>query len=277
MKLSNTLHLITIASVLLLLSNSLCASNIGHRASGGESDGLPHLPENSLIALQTALTGENGGEALQFRENFDYLEFDIRETFDGELVVFHDRDIKRMVDYQGTNQAVIDEILADQEFQQRKKGKSCIPIIKICFKRNVSYKNLRIEDLTLEEIKRLRLKGEHNQEIPTFQEFLDTALEHGLFKPMVVEIKYLATDQARQQLLDSLIHFREMFIQSNIVYTSDFDFPQPVSMMTFKKSFKKSFGKYGSSGQRHWCNKAIESGFQGIFKPFNHSYDHCAR
>ena len=277
MKLPNRLPIITVLITLLLLSSSSWAGNIGHRASGGERDGHPELPENSLIALQTALEGKDGNEAIQFRDNFVYLEYDIRESYDGELVVFHDKTIRRMVSNQGANKIAISEILTSEEFKQRKKTKSCIPILSICFKRNVTYENLRIEDLTLAEIKRLRLKGEYDQEIPTYQEFLDAALQYELFKPMVVEIKQLRSDQARQQLLDRLVAFRHEFIKKDIVYAPDFDFPELVAMMTFKGSFKKSYGKYGSTAHRHWCDQAIANGFQGIFKPRTHSYDHCKK
>jgi len=53
--------------------------NMGHRLGG---DILPH-PENTLQCLKSA-------KGLQSHKKFRYWEFDVNETKDGELIVFHD-------------------------------------------------------------------------------------------------------------------------------------------------------------------------------------------
>ena len=60
--------------------------NRGHRACGGAGEAFPDLPENSVASLEAGLSGD-GDQSLQHSTAFSYLEFDVQETKDGELVL----------------------------------------------------------------------------------------------------------------------------------------------------------------------------------------------
>ena len=62
--------------------------NLGHRGGG---DYFDFLPENSLATLVASLHGVGDNDPIQTRKEFIYLEFDVRETYDNEIVVFHDK------------------------------------------------------------------------------------------------------------------------------------------------------------------------------------------
>ena len=94
--------IIFITIFILPLNNSFSFSrNLGHRVGAGSGEFHKDLPENSLIAMKAALIGRDddppGIFPLQFNSRFFYMEFDVQETADGELVVFHDKHIKRMI------------------------------------------------------------------------------------------------------------------------------------------------------------------------------------
>ena len=74
--------------------------NCGHK---GGYDCMKELPENSLALL-------NQIETLQRDPNFKYLQFDIRETNDKKLVVFHDKKLRRMLPNVGYNVDVYKKI-----------------------------------------------------------------------------------------------------------------------------------------------------------------------
>ena len=57
---------------------------IGHRGASSDS------PENTLKAFE---------KAIDFKA--DYIEFDVQETLDGELVIAHDEDIRRITGHDG--------------------------------------------------------------------------------------------------------------------------------------------------------------------------------
>lgn len=94
----------------------------------------PQIPENSIPAFKRAI--ERGWGA----------EFDVHILKDGQLVVFHDNELKRCTGAEGI-----------------------------------------IEDLTLDEVKNLRLEGTEEQ-IPTFDEVLALFENSGL--PLIIELKH---------------------------------------------------------------------------------------
>jgi len=77
--------------LLILLAIISCkAPNLGHRT--GESK---YFPENSLEQLNNSLL------YLEHLPHFRYWEFDVRETIDSVLIVFHDESLKRMTGIKG--------------------------------------------------------------------------------------------------------------------------------------------------------------------------------
>ena len=232
---------LTLTLLSLFLTTQLLAGNLGHR---GGSDWYRDLPENSLIVLEASLRGLEGKPPIQYRDNFDYLEFDVQETKDGHLVVFHDSKIKRMLPNSGKNVEVYKQL-------KDETGKK--------------YSKLKMKYLTLEQVKRLWIWGNTDQKVPTLQEFLDAAAEYGLYKPVSLEIKYLLTQEGLHKAIDILAQFRDDYLaDQEIVYTEDFDFRDFANFISFKKKFKKAFRT--GDGTTENCNYLMEQGFLGVFE-----------
>jgi glycerophosphoryl diester phosphodiesterase len=236
----------------ILVSAAVEAKNCGHR---GGSACLPY-PENTLLVLSEAI------KKTQLQNDFKYLEFDIAETADGELVVFHDKYLtERMVPYnEGTNKFVLDQLVKDPGVKLR------------VGKENFDHKKLIVNHLTLEQLKRLRVKGVFDQSIPTLQEYLDLAATAGLLKPMVVEIKRIYTEDGRRKLIDQVRRFKEEYAdQTDIKFVpgyKSFDRAK-VTFLAFKKKWKASFGN--SDDRQYWCQEIIDAKLYGVYKAGTHS------
>lgn len=250
--------------ILLLLSTSVYAGNWGHRASGGKGEYHSFLPENSMIALKAGLVGYYEDEPpIQENENYTYLEFDVQETRDGHLVVFHDKTVSRMIPY-GQNEQAYDNLFDDEDFtSQFKKGK-------------VKFKKLKIIHFNLDELKTLRLAGKYDQSVPTLDEFLEGAEEYNLKKPIIVEIKHLHTEKAKRQLFYTVKDFRDVYMDNiDIKVERDFNFPETTAFLAFSKKYKAN---YGSKHMKEaWCLELKELGFKGIFQAKRHSHNFCAK
>lgn len=153
----------TVVSLLLiLLSSCATSSNLGHRLG---ADVLTHLPENSIEALKEALA------TLQYNKKFEYLEFDVRETSTGELIVFHDSSLKRM-----TN----------------------------------SKNSASVENSTFSDIRQLCLKNSPKglcYQIPTPNEVLNVISNAGASKPVLIDIKNISTE-GKNKLLATVDKFK---------------------------------------------------------------------
>jgi hypothetical protein len=251
--------------------------NIGHRVGAGSGEVNSHLPENSLIALKVALLGSPASERLiggrkivrpalspiQFRSDFVYLEFDVQETYDGELVLFHDRTVQRMVPYDGENQKKLDRLALEIG-----KGIS----------QRIDPKELKISQLTLSQLKTLDLAGVPGEKVPTLKEFLNGALAWGLVKPLTLEIKYLRTDKAKETMISELARFRDLWLQKHRVeFENKYDLdPSGVGFLSFPSKFKKAFGKKGSAERKYWCQRFNQHGFKKIYRTIFHSENLCS-
>ena len=167
----------------------LNGKNLGHRLGG---DVYPY--ENTLSCYKKSL------KILQYKKDFHYVEFDIRETKDNKIVVFHDSKIARVVPKSKYNIKVLKRVLKKKRFDK-----------------------IRIKDLTSEEISKLVIAK--NVHIPTLEDILKSSIKWGLTKPMHIELKSLHTDTARYKLIElikkyhkkidiSIIAFRKYFYQS---------------------------------------------------------------
>ena len=165
-------------------------ANWGHR--GGHRY-FKHLPENSLIALESSLAGGLHGRGIQSDERFMYLEFDIQETLDGYLIVFHDRTLGRMIPTIGSNADSYKALRKDLGFMQRTGHKR--------------HKDFAVKNLTLAQLKTFHLKGPPGQRIPTLEEYLDAVRRFKLKKPMFIDIKLLRTEEARRRLVVAVEDF----------------------------------------------------------------------
>lgn len=244
--------------VLLIISPQLIAGNWGHRASGGPGENLYFYPENSLIALKASLLGINNEKAIQYNKKYIYLEFDVRETFDNKLVIFHDSRLIRMIPYKGENKKIYKKLLTRKSLFKR------IPF----FRRFPT--SLRIEDLTLAELQEFTLKGQGKQKIPTLKDFLEAAKKYKLIKPMAVELKYIRTYKSKKMFLElvSQFHFDYM-LRTDIIKSNKFDMPFEIGIIAFKKNFKRSFAKNKKESD-FWCSMIKQFGLHGVFKTGNH-------
>jgi len=235
----------------LLLTMNAYPTNLGHRAGG---DYFKHMPENSLVILKESLTGAEGGYALQFNKDFDYLEFDVYETKDHVPVVFHSSTIKRMIPHNVHNMHAYEAI---------RVYRSLYP-----------FKDLRIRHLTLQELKTFRLRGDYDQSVPTVQEFLDLCRDLKLRKPMIIELKYIFSSMGRQALFDMVKDYNNHYAKhANIIYEKGFNFGEGVTtaFLGSKRNFDRSLG----ADPKKWCQLIINAGLHGVFKPYKHKINYC--
>ncbi|MCP4911989.1 MAG: hypothetical protein GY909_02630 [Oligoflexia bacterium] len=239
----------------LFLGLSAYAGNLGHRASGGAKEYYKNLPENSLISLSRSL------KEIQLRDDYLYLEFDIRETFDGELVVFHDQRLGRMLPYED-NQKIYDRFYQDLKFLRR-----------IPFERRVT-RDFRISDFKLSELRLFKLKGSLER-VPSLEEFLKVMKTLNLRKPVALDIKMIKTVEAKEQLFMLAKEYLDKVAnQRDIIFEDGYDMPFKVGMIMNRSSFNTIFAPHPIV-KEYWCKKASDYGFKGLFKTYSH-YDLCS-
>ena len=187
----------------LLLSVPVGAQNLGHRMGGDV-----FKPENTLYCYEKALA------ELQHSPEFHYVELDIQETKDGEIVVFHDtKSLRRLVPKSPENMAVLKPLLGVKKFTE-----------------------IGISDLTLAQVQGLTLA--ENAKIPTLQMVLDASVRWKLRKPMLIEIKSLHTDTCRAQMISLVASYRDRLKVDFLAFPAAFRsaFPDP---FRWKHALKK--------------------------------------
>jgi len=173
--------------VLSILTN---AENLGHRLGGDV-----YKYENTLVCYKKAL------KTLQQKKKFKYVEFDIRETKDHELVVFHDSEIERIIPQNRYNIKVLARVLKKKRFQQ-----------------------IRIKDLTLKEVRELLIAKDVH--VPTLENVLESSIKWNLKKPINIEIKSLKSDEARYKLINLIKKYNKKL---------------DIGLIAFRKNFYNSF------------------------------------
>ena len=226
------------------------ARNMGHRTG---ADVVRHAPENSLAMLTRVLgRGPDGLPPLQDHRHFHYLEFDVRETADGELVVFHDSALRRMLPNKGRNAAVYTALLADRAFTKRTGY--------------AAPGDFHVHGMRLDELRRFRFPRAPLETVPTLEEYLSLAGSLGLRKPMAAEIKRLMTDGARDRLVSILGDFRRS--QARLHPGLD----DPVAILAYPGAFRASFFPDGDpSAMRRWCRKLVGAGLLNARTPLFHA------
>lgn len=237
-------------------------ANYGHRAGGGETGYYKDLPENSIEALRTVLKGRAGSAPLQNHKKFEYLEFDIRETYDNHIILIHDETLDRVIDWTSASED-LKKILKDSDVLKRHQKKTLRP------------SDLKVNKLKLAEIQKFNLKN-GSEPVPLLEDFLSAAELYGLRKPLVAEIKKLDTDTGRLHFINMISAFRERYMETVvIVREKGFDFPEDTNVMSFAKHFKASFGDTKAPSRVHWCRIFKNFNFAGVFTPLTHSRDNC--
>jgi len=176
--------------LIVIMMGIIEAKNLGHRLGGDI-----YKPENTLYSYKKAITN------LYKKEEFKNIEFDIRESKDGEIIVFHDSKIERIVPSSKHNLNVLKRVLKKKKFN-----------------------DIRIKDLTAKEISKLLLK--YNSTIPTLKDILDASEKWKIRKPIYIEIKSLHTDNTRYKLIDIASFYNKKL---------------DISLVAFRKSFLTSF------------------------------------
>jgi len=196
--------------------------NDGHQLGG---DLLAEIPGNTLQSFETAIS------KLESRPGYLYSECDVRETKDNQLVVFHDWDVSR-VPKTDRNRKALGEPVGEQP---------------VC-------------ELTLEQLKGLELQS--GCSIPTLEEVLQKAVELKPTKPLLLEIKYLHSDTARNQLLESAKRFRGMDEEGGL----------EIHFLSFIRNINRSF-----PDPEQWLEDCAQNGFRvyQAYRPKIKAYDLC--
>jgi len=154
---------------------------IGHRVGFEGYTGTQM--ENTTHAVRALAAADAAGE--YFRDgipavHFPFIEFDVRETKDGELVLFHDLGLKMAFP--------LDEELVEEENNYGNGGgggggggdqgsKNIVNInhkpLRDLAEQGIDWHTASIEDLTLEQLRTLHLGGREGHHLPTLKEFLE--------------------------------------------------------------------------------------------------------
>jgi len=171
--------------------NILQAENLGHRLGGDI-----FKPGDTIYSYEKLINKFNKSSRIKL------IEFDIQETKDKHLVVFHDiNKIYRVVPKSEHNLRVLKKILSSKKF-----------------------KDITIHDISLSQIKNLRL--EHNATIPTLSEVLQKSVDLNINYLIHIEIKRIYTDTAREELIKILKQYKKYL---------------KMELIAFRKNFKVSF------------------------------------
>lgn len=197
----------------------LASPNDGHQLGG---DLLHDLCGNTVEAFRYSI------QHLEREMSYKYSECDVRETSDGQLVVFHDWDLSDIPDTSENREVLGGSVM-----------------------------NVAVCDVTLENLQRLRLKC--GCRIPTLQQVLESTEQARPKKPLLIEIKYLQTDQARTLLLETMIRFRDRLSCE-------------LHLLAFIRNLKRSFPN-PKSALKEFAN----AGFRvyQTFRPKTNEYDLC--
>jgi glycerophosphoryl diester phosphodiesterase len=156
----------------------------GHRG-GAEGFKGEHC-ENTVEAVTALLQREQEQGPLPC---FPYLEFDVQETADGELVVYHDNLLTRGIPAGGINAAPIAQLEQDT---------------------GTPFGLLTVADCRLVQLQALRLGGRPGVCIPTLKQFLEACIAGGVQRSLAIEVKQLLTDAGRLKFLDTISWYLEI-------------------------------------------------------------------
>lgn len=219
------------AAALVLAVAILPNDETGHRGGAEGFDG--QLCENTVETAVALLRREAAEGPL---EHFPYLEFDVQETADGELAVFHDSLLNRAFPTPdgSHNAAVADRLSAAT---------------------GIPFQLLTVGDLTLPQLQSLQLGGRPGLRVPTLQLFLDACEAAGAERSLAVEVKQLRTDSARQRFIEAVSAYRERAAArlSGRTLRHSCRWLGSAGVISFPHLFAASFGEYGSTEWQRWA------------------------
>lgn len=229
------LTLAILLTVFAALLHDMPTDNAGHRGGGHGYGG--HLQENTIEALRALAACD----AASLMHTFAYLELDIHETADGELVVFHDATLKRALPEGHSINAAPTAALVQQGLDARVSPVSA---------------------LTAAQVQSFHLGGQEGCHVPTLQKWLRVCLELGITKSLAVEVKTLQSDKGRQKLLDLL----QGYLQQSALHPQASDTSQlyapfgRAAVIAFPWSWAKAVGEYRSHSNERWACRFASAG-----------------
>ena len=193
--------------------------NDGHQLGG---DLFENFDGNTIECFTRAV------ELFEQNDSWRYAECDVRETRDHHLILFHDWDISSLKSSE-ENKAALGEPVNKQA----------------------------IRDLTLRQLQSLRLNC--GAKIPTLEQALVAASELNLQKPMLLELKHLHSDQARDELLKLAIHYRD-------------NHGIKIHFLSFIRNIEICF-----PNARTWMKRFSDNDFRvyQVYRPKTDKYDLC--
>lgn len=221
-------------AVALILSVAILPDDeTGHRA-GAEGFG-GELCENTVEAAAALLRREAAKGPLP---HFPYLEFDVQETADGELAVFHDS-------------------LLNRAFPTPAVSHNAAAAAQLEAATGIPFRLLTVQDLTLAQLQSLHLGGRAGLKVPSLQQFLDACEAAGAKRSLAIEVKKMLTDAARQRFIDAVSGYRQ---RSASRLERDASALRHccrwlgwAGVISFPHLFASAFGEYGSPEWRRWA------------------------
>jgi len=249
--------------VLLLTGHAIAfplvanAGNSGH--SGGcnpKEGGLAEFPQNSLICLKAVVHGialdvDDGDEIkigpVRTQSDFEYLEIDLRETQDHQLVIYDGRRGKIFNRRRNDGATIRHEFLNARLFSRIRQA-----IVQRGGSRR-SWKSATVADLTLNELQSLFLAGDLVQRVPTLEEYLSETRRLQYDGRLMINLKGLQSDAAKARLLDLVSNYEATGSPRNPVDEAAFDAQRVGLMVNSATTQARVFGSgCGSNAFRWW-------------------------
>ncbi|KAL0045049.1 hypothetical protein WJX82_006407 [Trebouxia sp. C0006] len=259
-----TASALVIFALILTLAKQLASTpevNAGHRA-GGKGFAGEHI-ENTLEALTALIQGDNstpGGLT-----TLAYVEFDVHETADKELVVLHDLHsvLAASAPYQ-INQGIMQE-LAGAGLHLEAPATSSTAKLKQKAQaagRGLYGDTAGLQSLTAAQLKRVHISGRQGVHVPTLKEFLRCCTSHNLHRSVAVEVKSVATDAGRAKFVHLLRQYKQDFEQrQDPQLTSRLYTPfGPIAAISFPFFWAPAFGEFGTPVWQEWALQFRQAG-----------------
>ncbi|DBB06980.1 TPA: hypothetical protein ACH3X1_011572 [Trebouxia sp. C0004] len=259
-----TVSALVVFALILTLAKQLASTpevNAGHRA-GGKGFAGTHI-ENTLEALTALIQRDNstpGGLT-----TLAYVEFDVHETADKELVVLHDLHSVLAASAPYENNQGIMQQLAGAGLQL--EAPATTTTAKLMQKAQAAGRGLYgdtagLQSLTAAQLKRVHISGRQGVHVPTLEEFLRCCTSHNLQRSIAVEVKSVASDAGRTKFVNLLRQYKQDFEQrQDPKLTSRLYKPfAPIAAISFPFFWAPAFGEFGTPMWREWALQFRQAG-----------------
>ncbi|KAK9826407.1 hypothetical protein WJX81_000835 [Elliptochloris bilobata] len=219
-----------------LLRQPLAVPNVGHRA-GAHGFAGRHC-ENTLEALADLVERDRAGLA----PGLAYVEFDVHETADGELVVLHDLPSLLAASLGAPANAAAAEALHAAGIDART---ACA------------------HDLSLAQLQAVKVGGREGVCVPTLEQLLGCCEQEGLERTVAVEIKSLRTGAARERFIALVSGYRASAHCAALERRCPQRQYAPfgwAAAIAFPGAWGRAFGPLGSREWRRWALRCRDSG-----------------